>query len=262
MPDVRIETEERFVDVPGGRVFVRNWSPPGADGREPIVLMHDSLGCVDLWRDFPDALASRLQRPVVAYDRLGFGRSSPRREPLSPGFIHEETETFFPIVRDALDLEPCPFFGHSIGGIMSLDIADAYPDWCTGVVSVSAMAQSEPRTRDGLLEAERYFADPERFARLAKWHGDKARWILDSWIGLWLSDDFRHWSLADEITRVRCPVLVIHGDEDEYGSSASPETIRRLTGGAAEVAILEGCGHRPQRERPDEVLDLVARFLG
>ena len=262
MTHAPVETEERFVDVPGGRVFVRTWTPPAAETREPVVLLHDSLGCVDLWRDLPGAMAGRLARPIVAWDRLGFGRSSPRRGALPPGFIREEAEVHFPAVREALGLAPCPLFGYSIGGVMALTIASADPGLCTAVVSESAMTCTEERTRDGLLEARRRFAQPVQFERLARWHGDKAQWVLDSWINLWLSDDFAEWTLADEVTRIDRPVLVIHGDRDEYGSTASPETVRRLTGGAAEVAILKGCGHMPHRERPDEVLDLVARFLG
>src|SRR5690606_4322247 len=98
------------------------------------------------------------------------------------------------------------------------------------------------------------FEQPEQFARLEKWHGSKARWVLDAWTETWLSAEFASWTLDRELPLVRCPVLVIHGDQDEYGSIHFPEYIRDHVGGPAEMQILGGCGHVPHRERPELVL--------
>src|SRR5262245_7109486 len=130
-------SEDRFVAVPGGRVFVRTWTPPAGAADPPVVLLHDSLGCVDLWRDFPERLAGRLARRVIAYDRLGFGRSSARQDLPSANFIREEAEVFFPAVRDALGVAGYALFGHSVGGAMALLIAATPHEPCRAVVTES-----------------------------------------------------------------------------------------------------------------------------
>src|SRR3954469_25243049 len=117
-----VHTDTR-VDVQGGALFTRQWRPAGVAGECPLVLLHDSLGCVELWRDFPATLAQQLARPVVAYDRLGFGRSSPRDELPAPDFIREEAEEGLPVVLRGLGIADFALFGHSVGGAMALVVA-------------------------------------------------------------------------------------------------------------------------------------------
>src|SRR5436305_10552411 len=122
MAPARVESADRVVNAPGGAIFVRRWDPTPAARAAPLILLHDSLGCVDLWRDFPATLAGHLGAPVVAYDRLGFGRSSGRTEPPAADFIREETEEVFPALRGELGIADFALFGHSVGGAMALVI--------------------------------------------------------------------------------------------------------------------------------------------
>lgn len=251
---------EQFVTVPGGSVFVRSWIPDTAPTRAPMVLVHDSLGCVELWRDFPDTLALRLHRPVIAYDRLGFGRSTPRTSLPSTDFITEEADLCFPAIRSALGIAAFSLFGHSVGGGMALIIAARHPA-CELVVTESAQAFVEERTREGILAARELFSRPEQLARLAKWHGNKTQWVLDAWIKTWLSPAFADWSLDPYLGSVRCPVLAIHGDRDEYGSLAFPRRIVQGVAGPSQLAIMATCGHVPHREQQEQVLQLVTDFV-
>ena len=253
--------EEDQVEVPEGRVFVRTWVPAAAPAGPPVVLLHDSLGCVDLWRGFPEALARRLGRCVVAYDRLGFGRSSAREELPSGDFIGEEARIHLPAVRAALGITRYSLFGHSVGGAMALMVAASREPGCERVVTESAQAFVEPRTLAGIRAAVEQFKDPESFAKLVRWHGDKAAWVLDAWARVWLSPAYGSWSLDPYLGQVRCPVLAIHGDLDEYGSLAFPRRIAAGVLGPSRLAILEQCGHVPHREQPDRVLGLVAEFM-
>lgn len=227
----------------------------------PVVLLHDSLGCVGLWRDFPAELAARLGCPVIAYDRLGFGRSSARDAAPSPRFIEEEAESAFPALRKTLDLGEFRLFGHSVGGSMALAIA-ANSDGCLGVVSESAQPYVEQRTLDGIRMAEARFARPEEFARLARWHGDNAHWVLRGWIDTWLSPAYADWNLDAVLRRVACPVLAVHGENDEFGSVAFPAHIVSRVAGPAKELVLADCGHVPHREMPDVVLRRVAACFG
>ena len=244
------------VAVPGGDLFVRRWR--GGSGA-PIVLFHDSLGSVEQWRAFPARLADATGRDVVAYDRLGFGKSSPRRERPSPRFVEEEAEVFAALLS-ALGLSRAALFGHSVGGAMALAIAAAHGDACEAVVSESAQAFVEERTLEGIRAAMRRF-DAEGLARLEKWHGGKAPWVLDAWAGRWLDPEFRGWTLDPILAKVARPVLAIHGDRDEFGSDAFPRRIAKGVRGPSELALLSDCGHVPHRERPEEIVKLVAGFL-
>src|SRR5690606_11496381 len=156
---------DSYVDVPGGRVFVRRWRA-GAYLRSPIVLLHDSLGCVDMWRDFPAELAKVTNRDVIAYDRLGFGKSSPRMEPPSVAFIAEEAGIYFPGIQRALDVSRFALFGHSVGGAMAVTIAAVHGQFCDAVVTESAQAFVEERTLSGIRTAKEQFGDPEQLSKI------------------------------------------------------------------------------------------------
>ncbi len=260
-PVAACTTQDVLIPAPGGRLFVRTWSPAKPSGRAPIVLLHDSLGSVELWRTFPARLCERTGRPVIAYDRLGFGRSDPSPERLPPDFIEREADGGFAAVRRELGVGRFVLFGHSVGGGMAVHCAARFPGDCVALVTESAQAFVEEKTVQGLEEARELFRDPAQVARLGKYHGEKAKWVLDAWLGTWLNPAFASWSLAPVLPRVRCPVLVIHGVDDEYGSARHPEAIGRLVGGPAKVEVMAGTRHVPHRERETAVAGKIARFL-
>lgn len=254
--------QDFFVDVDAGTLFARRWDPdclPNA--ASPLILMHDSLGCVDLWRDFPAQLSQNLGLGVIAYDRLGFGRSTPRQELPGPEFISEEAVLVFPALCQSLGIETFIVLGHSVGGSMALLSAAHAQQRCLGVVSISAPAFVEDRTMRGIREATEQFDRPEHFARLKRWHGEKAKWVLESWSQVWQSEAFANWSLAPYLPQVQCPVLVIHGDQDEFGSTQVPQAICEQVGGPSQLMIMAGVGHVPHREQPDVVVAVISRFL-
>lgn len=257
----KIDTQDSFVQGPQGRLFVRTWSPAEARSGIPVILFHDSLGSVALWRDFPAGLCAATGRPVIAYDRLGFGQSDAHPGKLPPDFIAGEAESGFSVVRRQLGSERFILFGHSVGGGMAVNCAARFGDACVALVTESAQAFVEARTVRGIEDARELFKDPEQRARLRKYHGDKADWVLDAWIASWLSPAFASWSLAPTLPRVGCPALVIHGADDEYGSPRHPELIGELAGGPTQVEIMADTRHVPHRERTPAVLAMVAAFL-
>lgn len=253
--------DETYLPLEGGRIFVKTWTPEAPSSKAPVLMLHDSLGCVDLWRGFPEALCERLGRKIIAYDRLGFGRSDARTERPSLRFVEEEAEEVFPRLHVALRLEGFALLGHSVGGGMAANIAARHPEACEALVTVSAQAFVEERTVAGIERAKRQFEGPAQFARLSRYHGDKAPWVLDAWTGTWLSPAFADWSLFEVLPQVACPVLAVHGESDEYGSHRFPESIAERTSGPASALILENCGHIPHREQPEVLLDAVGAFL-
>lgn len=255
-----IASQDVHVSTPQGRLFARRWDPAARDAdAAPIVLLHDSLGCVELWRDFPEQLAAATGRAVIAYDRLGFGRSDPNPATLTTGFVEAEARDGFQAVRQALGIGRFIAFGHSVGGGMGICCAATHPQDCDALITESAQTFAENRTLDGIRAAQRNFAEPGQLDRLKKYHGDKAAWVLSAWVDTWLSPAFADWKLDDALRQVKCPVLALHGEVDEYGSAAHPEIIARLTGG--KQALLENCGHVPHREQAHIVLDLAGQWL-
>lgn len=258
-----MKATEHRIDAPGGRLYARRWDPTqrAAEEAATIVLFHDSLGCVELWRDFPAQLARATGRSVVAYDRLGFGRSDAHPGKLAADFVEDEAATSLPRLLEGLGLGAIVPFGHSVGGAMAVCTAARLPQRCSALVTVAAQTFVEDVTAAGIRAAERAFQDPGQVERLERYHGAKARWVLDAWIGTWFSPEFARWSLEPALARVTCPTLAIHGDRDEYGSTTHPERIARLTAGPARALVLPDCGHVPHRERRETVLAAVAAFL-
>lgn len=262
MTEYEFEISDHHADLAGRRLFARRWRPARvAPEAPPIVLFHDSLGCVELWRDFPFRLAFAAGLPVVAYDRLGFGRSDPNPERLTRDFMTREIETGFAALRAHLRIGPFVAFGHSAGGGMAVCAGAAHPESCLAVVTAAAQAFVEARTLEGIRAAKLQFADPERMARLARHHGEKAPWALDAWTETWLAPDFADWTLDAELALLKSPLLALHGDRDEYGSAAQLERLAARAGGPSAALLLEDCGHSPHRERLERVLEATAGFL-
>ncbi|QTF91507.1 alpha/beta fold hydrolase [Halomonas sp. BM-2019] len=249
--------EAIILETPAGGLHVARWRPDTPDATpSPIVLLHDSLGCVALWRDFPALLTRATGREVIAYDRRGYGRSAPFPGPQPASFIADEPRDAFARVREHFALERFVALGHSVGGGMAVEVAGGHADGCEALITVAGQAFTEPRTLAGIREAEAAFAEPGALGRLARYHGDKAEWVLRSWVDNWHSEAFADWRLDPALARV----VAIHGEHDEYGSLAQPQRIAALTPGPAEPRILP-CGHVPHRECPERLAVLVAEFL-
>lgn len=260
-----VTTETRLVQDAGGQLFVQSWSPAVLrdehTSRIPIVLFHDSLGCVALWRDFPALLAAATSRRVIAYDRLGFGRSSARQDVLAHSFVEDEGREVVPRLLTALGVQTFVAMGHSVGGGMAVAAAATHMARCTALITMAAQSFVEDRTVAGVREARASFEAPEQLARIARHHGDKAEWVLHAWVDTWLHPDFASWSLDALAEQVHCPALVIHSDNDEYGSLAHPMRLLRHLRGPSRQFTVPGGGHVPHRTESAAVLNAVQDLL-
>ncbi|MCB1755647.1 MAG: alpha/beta hydrolase [Gammaproteobacteria bacterium] len=256
-----ITSNETRVSTPLGKIYVKRWQTGDSAGA-PIVLFHDSLGCVSLWRDFPELLARATGREVIAYDRPGFGESDPHPSQLIPRtFVSDEAVTAFAALQKNLALQRFVVFGHSVGGAMAAICAATYVDNCEALITESAQVFAEEQTLQGIRDAKVSFTEAGQLDRLRRYHGDKAEWVLHAWIDSWLSDEFSDWTIEDILPTIVCPVLSIHGDKDEFGSLKHPELFTTLPAGKCEKQVLQGFGHVPHREDPQRVLDIVTAFL-
>lgn len=257
--------QDRWIEFPQGRIFARIWSQHGSVigpiPDTPIVLLHDSLGCVELWRGFPALLSTTTGRTVIAYDRLGFGKSDARSDRLSLDFIADEARTYFPEICRQLGFDRFIVMGHSVGGGMAVNCAAAYSDTCDALITESAQAFVEDKILQGISKAKELFRKAGQIDRLRKYHGDNAEWVLHAWTETWLNPGFTTWSLDPALPKVTCPVLVIHGLHDEYGSTRHPEIIGQCTTGRSRIEILPDTYHVPHRENEQAIVKMVADFI-
>lgn len=244
---------------PDGTLFVREWGD--TTDAAPIILLHDSLGCVALWRDFGPDLSARTGRRVVAYDRAGFGQSDIHQGRLPLDFIYTECGRSLPPILQTLNIGDFVLFGHSVGGEMSVAGAADFGARCVAVISESAQIFPEARIFSGIRAAQPHLAPGRpQYERLRTYHGDKTDWILSSWIDNWLDPAFEL-NLTGHMQKLHCPVLALHGDRDEFGSTAQARYLCDHVAGRAQLHLMTECGHVPHRDRPAEILETVSAFL-
>lgn len=227
--------------------------------RFTLVLLHEGLGSVSMWRDFPGRLARATGCEAVVWSRYGYGGSDPLAAPRTVRYMHDEALTALPELLDALAIDRPILVGHSDGGSIALILAGAGLRPLTGVVTLAAHVMVEDRTVASIAAAKVAFETTDLRARLARHHADVDSAFL-GWNRIWLDPMFRAWNIEEYLPRIACPVLAIQGDDDEYGTM---EQMRRIGAGIADVELvrLPDCRHSPQRDQPDAVLDAIARFV-
>jgi pimeloyl-ACP methyl ester carboxylesterase len=226
-----------------------------------LVFLHDSLGCITLWRNFPEQLAKRTECNYLIYDREGYGRSSAcdfldRKK----GYLEAEADKLGRLLEQ-LDIKNPILFGHSDGASIALLTAAQYPEKIKAVISEAAHVFVEQITLDGVESAHKQFQTTNLSKRLEKYHGDKAEAVFNAWTSIWLSDAFLDWNMEEALSKILCPTLVIQGTADAYGSVRQVEAIADLVKGSVEVFMPKGLGHSPHKEAPDAILETTKRFL-
>jgi pimeloyl-ACP methyl ester carboxylesterase len=250
--------QDLLMELDGARLHAQRLL--GGFGRT-IVFLHDSLGSVSTWREFPHRLCLGAGMDGLLYDREGYGRSSPLAGSRKIDYHRREAGVLAKLLKK-LDLEQVVLFGHSDGATIALLAAALHPGLIRGVISEAGHVFNETITQDGVRAAKaRYDADEKLFTRLAKHHGGNAAKVLQIWAGDWLSEDFRSWNIEEFLPQIKCPVLVMQGENDDFGTRAQVEAICNGVGAKAEACLLPGAGHTPHREAEDVVLEKSATFI-
>lgn len=261
------EAALHHADLPGGRVEYRWAGPRLRDAALPvIVLLHEGLGSVALWKDFPDRLAEATGLPVLVYSRVGYGGSAPCALPRPLTYMHEEGERALPALIAALGIGRHILVGHSDGASIALIYAgaarEAVPerDGLLGVAALAPHVFCEEVSVASIRAAGRAYAEGDLRSRLEKYHGSNIDCAFRGWCDSWLNPDFMKWNIEGYVDRIDVPVLVIQGEGDEYGTAAQVESIARRVPAGAGVLMLPDCGHSPHRDQPGATLDALAGF--
>ncbi|MDX1383251.1 MAG: alpha/beta hydrolase [Thermoanaerobaculia bacterium] len=249
------------LEIDGRRLEVRRFGELRPD-TPALVLLHEGLGCVALWKDFPDRLAAATGLPVVAYSRLGYGGSDPAPLPRGVDFMHREAQDTLPSLLRALRIDRAVLLGHSDGGSIALiHAATVRPSPVVGVVAEAPHVFVEEITLRSIRAAAVSYRDGDLRRRLLPYHGANVDGAFRGWSDVWLDPAFRDWDLRGLLCELTVPVLVLQGDADPYGTLAQVEAIRDGCAGEVETKILSGCGHAPHVERPRAILDAASAFV-
>ena len=234
--------------------------PATATDRPTLVLLHEGLGCVAMWRDFPDKLAAAIGCRVVVYSRPGYGASDPHPQPRQPDYMHSEGREVLPAFLAALGIKSPVLVGHSDGGSIALIHAGSFPAAVSGVVVMAPHEFIEEETLAGIRVARKYWGSSDWPQKLARYHRDAVR-VFHDWNDCWLSPEFRDWNIEELLPTIRCPVLAIQGENDEYATMRQIEVIAEQVPGT-QLLKLANCGHSPQRDQEAAVLAAIAGFVG
>jgi len=231
--------------------------------RQPLLLfLHEGLGCISLWRDFPDEIVERTGLPALIYDRAGHGRSDPLPAPRDPRYLHDYAWQELPALLQALDeTRPLILVGHSDGGTIALLFAARYPQRVIGVITAAAHVSVESEALAGIRDAVAGFHRGDLRQRLERHHGDKTGTIFHAWSDTWLGSDFLDWNIESDIAPVACPVLALQGADDEYGTAGQLHSIQTHVRGPCATVLIPDCGHAPQFQARTATAQRIADFI-
>jgi pimeloyl-ACP methyl ester carboxylesterase len=234
---------------------------PARDAAAPtVILLHEGLGSLALWRDFPARLAEATGASVLVYSRLGYGKSAPLTPKRSVDYMHVEALEVLPALRDALAIADPILVGHSDGASIALIHAGAGRWKVRGLILEAPHVFVEDVTVTSIEAAREAYTTTDMRSRLARYHDD-VDGAFRGWNDIWLDPEFRAWNIEACLPAITCPALVIQGADDEYGSTAQLDAIAAQIGGLVETLLLPDCKHSPHRDQPDVTLAAMTRFI-
>lgn len=241
------------------------WLAPQRRRAPLLIFLHEGLGSIAMWQNWPQALCDALQCRGLVYSRYGYGRSTPRPhdEQWRPDYLQQEAELTLPALLQALGVdtaqEPPLLFGHSDGGSIALLYAACYPATTGGIIVAAPHIHVEAMTLAGIRQARAAYQETDMRQRLARYHADPDS-AFGAWNDTWLSPAFSDWNIEAQVAQIQCPVLAIQGVGDEYASLEQIRGIQRL---APQTTLLElqNCGHSPHKDQPDVVTAAVREFM-
>jgi pimeloyl-ACP methyl ester carboxylesterase len=250
------------IDWRGREIHIEYQWVGETDADTPVmVFLHEGLGSVALWKTFPDLLCRRLKMRGLVYSRPGYGQSTPRAkdERWDADFMHRQAFDILPALLSQLNIDQPWLFGHSDGGSISLLFASHYSERCAGLIVVAPHIMVEDISITSILLARDAYLHQGLRERLARYHDD-----VDSaffgWNDIWLSPAFRHWSIQADLKNIRCPLLAVQGEDDEYGTMEQVYGIQRILPHAVVIPVAE-CGHSPHRDQPQLLTEAVVQFV-
>ncbi len=232
-------------------------------GQGPVlVFLHEGLGCLDHWRDFPEALAHSLGLRAFVYSRRGYGRSDACELPRPLDYMQQHGEHVLPRVLSAAGIDEAILIGHSDGASIALVYAgSALRPGLRGLLLEAPHVFTEPPGLEAIARAREAYNHGDLRQRLMRYHGDNVDCAFRGWNDAWLDPDFKRWNIESYLPGVGVPVLVLQGLDDPYGTTKQVDAIAHHSGAPVAVELLPECGHAPHREQRDETLAVMSGFI-
>jgi pimeloyl-ACP methyl ester carboxylesterase len=254
-------SDSGFLDIGAQRLEYRMIGPR-PDAAPTLVLLHQGLGCVGMWEDFPEKLQAATGAGVFVYSREGYGQSSPVTLPRPLSFMHQEAQQTLPQILDTIGFQRGLLVGHSDGASIAAIYGGSHQDHRVGgLVLIAPHFIVEDATIAAIAAMRKAYDLTDLRARLGRWHAD-ADATVHGWSDVWLKGDFRKWDLTEFLAYIRVPVLIVQGEDDQYGTVRQIEIAQQECYCPVEVALLPGAMHVPQREAPEVTLQVVSDFIG
>jgi pimeloyl-ACP methyl ester carboxylesterase len=234
---------------------------PRPDAAPTLVLLHEGLGSVGLWGDFPDRLQKATRTGVFVYSRAGYGQSSPVSLPRPLTYMHDEARRTLPALLNAIGFRDGLLVGHSDGASIATIYAGSHQDHrLRALVLIAPHFFTEDQGIASIAEAKTAYQTTDLRARLARWHNDVDN-AFYGWNAAWLDPKFRNWDITEELAYIRVPILIVQGKDDQYGTVKQIEVAERDCYCPVEVALLPHVRHAPQREAPEVTVRTIADFV-
>jgi pimeloyl-ACP methyl ester carboxylesterase len=235
---------------------------PRPEAAPTIVMLHEGLGCVGLWRDFPDRLQAATGLGVFVYSRAGYGQSSLVALPRPLSYMHDEARETLPRLLETIGFQRGLLLGHSDGASIATIYAGSRQDHrIGGLVLIAPHFFTEDAGIASIAEARAAYDSGNLRARLARWHADVDN-AFKGWNGAWLDPEFRKWDITEYLAYIRVPVLIVQGEDDQYGTVKQIEAAERECYCPVEVALLPNARYSPQRDAPEATLSAISEFIG
>ena len=255
-----ILADEGFLELAPLRLEYRMMGPRPPEA-PTVVMLHEGLGCVGLWGNFPEQLAAATGAGVFVYSRTNYGKSSPGKLPRGVDFMHEEAIDVLPQVLAAIGFERGILFGHSDGASIAAIYAGSVQDHrVRGLVLMAPHFFTEEMGLAQIRRTSEDYKSADLRDRLKRWHDDVDS-AFRSWSGPWLNPEFRAWDITEALGYIRVPILIVQGEDDQYGTVKQIETAEQECRCPVEVALVKGARHSPQRDKPEATLKAMSDFI-
>lgn len=250
------------IEVVDGTRLETRWIGQARSGQTVLVFLHEGLGCMAQWRDFPDRVAASLDLPALVYSRAGYGASDPVEWPRPLDYLNREGEIHLPALLDHFGLERVVLIGHSDGATIALVAAGSDRDGrILGAVAMAPHSFVEDMCLEAIAKVTDIYRTTDLRDKLARYHGDNVDCAFWGWNATWLEPGFKHWHIRDHLAAIGTPVLVIQGADDEYATLEQVEIIQRIVPAGVQALVLPQCGHTPQRDQTQAVFDAIIGFV-
>ena len=249
----------RDIRVLGKKLHVQHIQLQSAAKQPYLVFLHEGLGSIAQWKDFPVSLCKATGLNGIVYDRQGYGQSDKMALPRTKEYLEIEAKKYLPTLLHQLNISNPILFGHSDGGSIALVYAALFP--VKALITAAAHIYVEPITIKGIEEVVQLYETTNFKEKLARYHGEKTATVFSSWADTWLADWFQDWNLSAYLTAIDIPSLVIQGRNDQFATLQHAKDIAKGIGQKATFHFLEKCGHSPHIQAKVSLLSSAADFI-